>query len=131
VCDVRGGRSPRGWKTHPGESAGRQGVNRLSEQPIIGQQGVHVPSARLLSVGLSFQPTGALDPGSDGFLELRDRFTGEVRAQWISRNCTHEKRSFSKKTDESFSFICERKDLDYWLGSNVPVILFIAMLSEN
>jgi hypothetical protein len=76
----------RGWKAHPDESGGRQGVKRLSEQQIIGQQGVHVPSARLLSVGLSSQPTGALDAGFDGFLELRKPSTGEVRAQWISRN---------------------------------------------
>jgi hypothetical protein len=38
---------------------------------------------RLLSVGLSFHANGPLDAGIDGFLELRDPETGEVRAQWI------------------------------------------------
>jgi hypothetical protein len=59
-------------------------VKRLSEQQIIGQQVVRILSARLLSVGLSFQTTGPLDAGIDGFLGLRDPSTGEVRAQWIS-----------------------------------------------
>src|SRR5262249_45681770 len=62
----------------------RRKVKKRSEQQIIGQRGVHLLSGRLLAVGLSFQPTGALDAGIDGFLELRDPATGEVRAQWIS-----------------------------------------------
>src|SRR5262249_44443999 len=38
---------------------------------------------------------------------------------------------FPEETDESFSFICEQKDLDYWLGSNLPVILVVARLSDE
>jgi hypothetical protein len=107
-------------------------VKKLSEQQIIGQQGVHLLSGRLLSVGLSFQPSGPLDAGIDGFLELRDPSTGEVRAQWITAQLkTRKQGSFSEETDESFGFICELKDLDYWLGSNVPVVLFVARLSDE
>jgi uncharacterized protein DUF4365 len=107
-------------------------AKKLSEQQIIGQQGVHLLSGRLLSVGLSFQPTGVLDAGIDGFLELRDPSTGEVRAQWITAQLkTQKKGKFSEETDESFSFICEQKDLDYWLDSNVPVVLFVARLSDE
>jgi len=107
-------------------------VKKLSEQQIIGQQGVHLLSGRLLSVGLSFQPTGPFDAGIDGFLELRDPATGEVRAQWITAQLkTRKQGSFSEESGESFSFICEQKDLDYWLGSNVPVVLFVARLSEE
>jgi hypothetical protein len=107
-------------------------VKKLSEQQIIGQQGVHLLSGRLLSVGLSFQPTGPLDAGIDGFLELRNPSTGEVRAQWITAQLkTRKQGNFSEETGESFSFICEQKDLDYWLGSNVPVVLFVARLSDD
>ena len=89
-------------------------AKKLSEQQIIGQQGVHLLSGRLLSVGLSFQPTGSLDAGIDGFLELRDPSTGEVRAQWITAQLkTRKQGNFSEETGESFSFICD--DSRRWL----------------
>jgi hypothetical protein len=39
-----------GWRF----AASRQAVKKLSEQQMIGQQGVHLLGARLLSIGLSF-----------------------------------------------------------------------------
>jgi hypothetical protein len=39
-------------------------VKKLSEQQIIGQQGVHLLSGRLLSVGLSFNPRARSTPAS-------------------------------------------------------------------
>ena len=38
---------------------------------------------------------------------------------------------FSEETDESFSYICKQKDLDYWLEANAPVVLFTARLSDR
>jgi hypothetical protein len=107
-------------------------MKKLSEQQIIGQQGVHLLSGRMLSVGLSFLPTAALDAGIDGFLELRDPSTGEVKAQWISAQLkTRKQGKFPEENDSSCSFICEQKDLDYWMGSNLPVILVVARLSDE
>jgi hypothetical protein len=107
-------------------------VKKISEQQRIGQQGVHLLGARLLSVGLSFHPNGPLDAGIDGFLELRDPETGEVRAQWITAQLKTQKEGrFTEETDESFSYLCRQEDLDYWLSSNVPVVLFLARLSDE
>src|SRR5436190_23619136 len=101
----------------PNESAM---AKKISEQQRIGQQGVHLLGARLLSVGLSFHPNGPLDAGIDGFLELRDQQTGEVRAQWITAQLKTQKEGrLTEETDESFSYPCKQTDLDYWLGSNV------------
>src|SRR6476659_8922098 len=103
-------------------------IKKLSDQQIIGQQGALL-GERLLSHGLSFQPTSALDAGIDGFLELRDPAPGEVKAQFISAQLkTRKLGSFSEETGESFSYICDQKDIDYWSGSNLPVILIIARL---
>jgi hypothetical protein len=113
-------------------AASRSAVKKLSEQQIIGQQGVHLLGGRLLSVGLSFQSSGPLDAGIDGFLELRDPSTGEVRAQWITAQLKTQKEGrFVEETDEGFSYICRQQDLDYWLGSNVPMVLFVARLSDG
>jgi hypothetical protein len=107
-------------------------VKKISEQQKIGQQGVYLLGARLLSVGLSFEPNGPLDAGIDGFLELRDPLTGEMRCQWITAQLKTQKEGrLTEETDESFSYLCRREDLDYWLGSNVPVVLFFARLSDE
>src|SRR5690242_5595621 len=108
-------------------------MKKLSEQQIIGEQGMHLLGARLLSVGVSFQAaSGSLDAGIDGFLELRDPATGEVQAQWITAQLKTQKQGrFAEETDESFSYVCRQQDLDYWLGSNVPVVLFVARLSDE
>lgn len=99
---------------------------------MIGEAGVNLLSGRLLSHGLSFQRTGALDAGIDGFLELRDPATGEVKAQFISAQLkTRKQGNFSEETNESFGYICEQKDMDYWLQSNLPVILVVARLSDE
>jgi len=112
--------------------AGTAVTKKLSDQQIIGQRGVYLLGERLLSHGLSFQPTGALDAGIDGFLELRDPATGEVKAQFISAQLkTRKSGSFSEETGESFSYTCEQKDLDYWSGSNLPVVLIVARLSDK
>ena len=107
-------------------------VKKLSEQQRIGQQGVHLLGARLLSVGMNFHPNGPLDAGIDGFLELRDPETGQVRAQWITAQLkTQKEGSLLEENDESFSYLCRQEDLDYWLSSNVPVVLFLARLSDE
>jgi hypothetical protein len=107
-------------------------AKRISEQQRIGQQGAYLLGARLLSVGLSFQPNGPLDAGIDGFLELRDPETGEVRAQWITAQLKTQKEGrLTEETDDGFSYLCRQEDLDYWLGSNVPVVLFVARLSDE
>ena len=109
-----------------------QALKKLSEQQMIGQRGVHLLGERLLSVGLSFHANGPLDAGIDGFLELRDPVSGEVRAQYILAQLkTQKEGGFSEETDESFSYICKQKDLDYWLEANAPVVLFAARLSDR
>ena len=76
-------------------------MKKLSEQQVIGQRGVHLLGERLLSIGLSFQANGPLDAGIDGFLELRDTLSGEVRAQYILAQLkTQEGGSFSEETDK-------------------------------
>ena len=93
-----------------GFAASRGAVKKISEQQRIGQQGVHLLGARLLSVGLTFQPNGPLDAGIDGFLELRDPATGEVRAQWITAQLKTQKEGrLTEETDESFSYLCRKK----------------------
>ena len=96
-------------------------IKKLSEQRIVEHQGVHLLGERLLSHALSFQPTGALDAGIDGFLELRDPATGEVKAQFISAQLkTRKSGSFQKRPEKASATSVTRRDLDYWSGSIYP-----------
>lgn len=104
----------------------------ISDSQIIGERGRHLVSERILAVGLSFHPPGALDAGIDGFLELRDLETGEVRAQFVPAQIkTQAEGPFPRETVTSFTYIPKSRDLDYWLQANVPVILIVARLSDG
>jgi hypothetical protein len=104
----------------------------ISRQQSIGERGRHLFSERVLAVGLSFHPTGPLDAGIDGFIELRDPQTGEVRAQYVLAQLkTKDDGTFNQESASSFLWSVDHRDLEYWLGSNAPVILVVVRLSDR
>jgi hypothetical protein len=107
-------------------------AKKLSNQQLIGKRGALLFGELVMAQGFSFHETTALDTGIDGFIELRDPQTREVMAQYIACQIkTREHGTFLEETDESFSFICEQRDLDYWMSSNAPVILIAVRLSDR
>lgn len=64
-----------------------------------------------------------IDPGIDGTIELRDPSTGEMSNQHIFVQSKASDR-FAGETDTKFHYICNDRDVDYWMkaGHN-PVIL--------
>jgi Domain of unknown function (DUF4365) len=104
----------------------------ISRQQSIGERGRHLFSERVLAAGLSFHPTGPLDAGIDGFIELRDPQTGEVRAQYVMAQLkTKDDGTFNQESASSFLWSVDHRDLEYWLGSNAPVILVVVRLSDR
>jgi hypothetical protein len=104
----------------------------ISRQQSIGERGRHLFSERVLAAGLSFHPTGPLDAGIDGFIELRDPQTGGVRAQYVMAQLKNkDDGTFNQESSSSFSWPVDQRDLEYWLGSNAPVILVVARLSDQ
>jgi hypothetical protein len=108
----------------------RNTVKKLHPNQLLGEEGVHLFATRVLNAGITFHPTGALDAGIDGFLEIRDPSTGEVKAQYIAAQL--------KTTDhlledngETFAFRPEQRDLDYWQNSNLPFILVVISRKLN
>ena len=90
----------------------------ISRQQPIGERGRHLFSERVLAAGLSFLPTGPLDAGIDGFIELRDPQTGEVRAQYVMAQLkTKDDGTFNQESASSFLWSVDHRDLEYWLGS--------------
>ena len=50
---------------------------------MLGQRGVNLIEDRVLKMGHIWHPTNPLEAGIDGWIELRDKNTGEVSAQGI------------------------------------------------
>lgn len=102
-------------------------MKKITPQQLSGQAGAALFTARILGVGLSFHATGALDAGIDGFIELRDPETSEVRAQFIASQIKTIQ-TLSENNGETFSYLGSERNLEYWLQSNTPGILVVVNL---
>jgi hypothetical protein len=53
-------------------------MKKIGKSDVIGQRGMSLIGGIVLSMGFMFYPTGGVEAGIDGFIELRDAETGEV-----------------------------------------------------
>ena len=97
---------------------------RISTTILAGQRGTNLIQGIVLSMGCAYHPTGSLEAGIDGFIELRDPSTGQALNLWIPVQ-VKARSEFLNETESSFDFICDERDLDYWLKGNVEVILIV------
>ncbi|MBW4483628.1 MAG: DUF4365 domain-containing protein [Tildeniella torsiva UHER 1998/13D] len=99
---------------------------KISESAIIGQRGIHIIGEICASMGFLFYPTGGVEAGIDGHIEIRDHATGEatnLSIQLQSKATQREK--LTAETEESFEWPCDQRDITYWLQGNAPVILVV------
>jgi hypothetical protein len=102
---------------------------QISQNDVIGQQGINLIERLCLEMGLLWHPTG-LDAGIDGYIEIRLQ-TGEVTNCIIQVQSKATEQPFETETPSSLEFRCSSRDLDYWLGGNAPVILVRSRPSTN
>lgn len=74
-------------------------------------------------MGYLWHPTGGLEAGIDGMIELRDPTTGAVLNLVVQVQSKATDDTFEGETDSGFFFVCDERDLDYWMNGNAPVIL--------
>jgi hypothetical protein len=96
---------------------------KLDQRSIVGQQGVNLVERVVLSMGWVWQQTGNLETGIDGIIEIRDSSTGETTNSIIQVQSKATANPFQAETDNGFEYLCDEKDLEYWLRGNAPVIL--------
>jgi hypothetical protein len=101
----------------------------IHENWIQGQRGVNLVEKIVLDMGFTWEAT-RVDAGIDGQIEIRDPATGEMK-NWILRAQVKEREAFVRETIESFEFLCDENDLDYWLGGTTPNILVVCRPSTN
>jgi len=102
----------------------------ISNQSVIGQQGVTLIQQRVLEMGWLWHPIGVFDAGIDGLIELRDP-SGEALNSIIQVQSRATQGKFTAETDTAFEYLCSERDLAYWLAGNAPVILICSRPNTN
>jgi uncharacterized protein DUF4365 len=101
-------------------------TKKIPPSGIIGQQGINLIEQVVLQMGFLWYPTGGLEAGIDGLIEIRNSATDEVTNSVIQVQSKATAGTFTAETATTFEFLCDAADLDYWLRGNAPVILVIS-----
>lgn len=103
---------------------------KLTNQQLLGEQGIALISLSVSDIGFVWRPTSQHDTGIDGEIELRDTVTSavsglvlKVRSKAVSE--------FANESADGFDYWPEARDVKYWLGHNVPVILVVSRPSTR
>lgn len=96
---------------------------KIHHNSFIGQKGVNLIEKITLDMDFLWYPSPAMEAGIDGIIEIRDAASGEVTNSIIQVQSKATENAFQSETAQGFDYLCEAKDLEYWLRGNAPVIL--------
>ncbi len=103
-------------------------MKRIGKSDIIGQRGMAYIDGVVHAMGYVFYPTGGMEAGIDGYIELRDEETDVVSNLLLQvQGKSSERQRLQAETDESFEFPCSENDISYWLHGTAPVLLIIVL----
>jgi hypothetical protein len=95
---------------------------KIGNSDMIGARGVNLIEGRILEMGYVWYPSGGVEAGIDGRLEIRNE-NAEVTNLIVSVQSKATDGSFEGETETELTFSCSERDLRYWLKGNLPVIL--------
>ena len=98
---------------------------KLTPQTLLGQRGANLVERIVLEMRYAWRPILLFDLGIDGEIEICDPKTGEATNLILRVQVKATGQAFPRETADSFEYICDRRDLDYWLRGNAPVILIV------
>lgn len=106
-------------------------AKKIHQNSIIGQLGINLIEKIVLDMGFVWYPSGMLEAGIDGIIEIRDPATGVVFNSIIQVQSKATQGNFKSETVDSFEYVCDARDLAYWLQGNAPVILVVSRPSTE
>ena len=104
---------------------------KIHTNAIKGQQGINLIEAVVYDMGFVWYPTGQVEAGIDGYIEIRDPVTGVVTNSIIQVQSKATDRPFVAESGTSFEYLCDAEDLRYWIAGNAPVILIVSRPSTR
>ncbi|MDC7812957.1 DUF4365 domain-containing protein [Sphingomonas koreensis] len=105
-------------------------AKQLTANQILGEIGENAVRGRFLTMGFQFDGRSRLEAGIDGIAEIMDKGQPMARMIAVQVKSTDNGRYVSE-TDEGFTYLLRRQDLEYWRGSNLPVIVVFYRRSDN
>ena len=93
---------------------------RFTRQSLVGQSGINLIERITLEMKSLWHPTVGPDIGIDGYIELCDRASGESLQLVIGVQSRATEGRFTAETDRSLEYLCDERDLAYWLRGNLP-----------
>lgn len=102
----------------------------LTASQMLGEIGEAAVRRRFLEIGFQFDGRSRLESGIDGIAEVM--LDGRPMAQMIAVQVkATESGKYVSETDEGFSYLLRSRDLEYWRGSNLPVIIVLYRRSDD
>lgn len=102
----------------------------ITNSQILGELGETAVKKRFLTMGFQFDGRSRLEAGIDGIAEVMDR--GKPLAKMIAVQVKATNSGKYVAEDETgFSYTIRENDLNYWRGSNLPIILVLYRQSDE
>lgn len=102
----------------------------ITQSQLLGEIGETAARLRFLTMGFQFDVRSRLEAGIDGIAEIM--IEGHPTARMIAVQVkTTRSEKYAFEDEVSFSYLLDSRDLDYWRGSNLPVILVLHRTSDD
>jgi hypothetical protein len=82
-------------------------------------------------MGYWWYPSIVPEVGIDGHLEIRDSQTGQMKNLILQVQSKATEQPWSRESKDSFDYICDEDDLQYWLAGTAQVILVFSRPSKE
>lgn len=103
---------------------------RITANQILGELGEVAARKRFLQIGFQFDARSRLEAGIDGIAEVMLEGRPLAKMIAVQVKATHSGH-YASETDVGFTYLMKSDDLDYWRGSNLPVILVVYRQSDE
>src|SRR5687768_115188 len=105
---------------------------KISNRAMSGDRGIAFIHGICAKIGFAFHPTNqAIEAGIDGFIEIRDTETERATNCIIQVQSKAESGRFTAETEDSLEYLCNERDIDYWMAANTPIILVVSRPTTN
>lgn len=105
-------------------------AKHITSNQTLGELGETAVRHRFLSMGFQFDSRSRLEAGIDGIAEVMR--AGEPLARMIAVQVkTTASSKYASETDNGFTYLLRAADLNYWRGSNLPVIVVLYRQSDE
>lgn len=98
-------------------------AKKVDSRTLLGQRGVNLIEKIVLGMGCLWYPSGQVEAGIDGTIELRIPQSGEATNRIVQVQSKATDGPWEAETAERFAFRCQERDLEYWMSGNAPVLL--------